>query len=1037
MSTSNIRTVCWVIATINNNSARHKLNFQIHDKEMDAIITNALRNQISDRTLSKLYTLLNRSLSDTFEGFFKRNPICYNFIQTIERGLPEVSTDLKNILFVQKKESKIKESIYEGEYKLISSFNDKQVLCLFDDLWFDCSSKEAKLLLKGQLNFVCPTTLVYLRVKKSLMDHDIKIASEKSQRVQKLLSDNRVKELYSRNASAERTAPSSKNRFKSPDPFPSAFNHKTSDIKSKILENDEYNSEKYTEIEGENKLIGNQPGKNTCCDAEKDDLKIKILIEKSLAEVEARLRNEFESKIQKNSEIYRNEEPLRHQQANKAKEDLLNFISNYSDMHQEIMKKAEVTFINLEKKYLDLFQLLPNILKPLDKKFKNFDSKLKQFDDPKNNIDPDAIIEKARKKAYDDLVSINNQSYEQFYNEYIKPLDEKFKNFDSKLKQFDIPKNNIDPEAIIEEARKRAHDDLVSINNQSYEQFYNEYIKPLSKKFKDFDSKLKQFDVPKNNIDSETIIEEARKRAHEDLVSIIDQNYKQLYNLYLEIKPTKESKISEKNIEILKVEINNLKDKISSIELRLEPTDEDEMQARLIEIERSLKEYIDKEKKSIKNEINEVKSNFEFPYSYFKKENDTKINDFKRDIEEIKYQINSIGKLSETNKSETEKLKTQSNDLNKRLGDLKLQADNFIENILKSNNIRKEEISELASSQELTDKKLKTIEEEIEKYKSEIFRQSAIRSNELQAAYQMHDQTVSLPSRQNINSQNYQESKIQRRPINTQAQTLPIKSQIYSKSGLPNIGNTCYMNSVIQILASTLEFTKSISSNHSSQLLRSLHSVISLMYANTSESALRQHISEFKDIISRECSMYVGRSPNDSKELFLIISDNIEDANPFTLVKRQAFICPINHRSYTEESSNFIIIPKNYQNNIRVFLNNIVGEKKDFYGQNQLMCDGCGELRNIILETVEVNWPNILTIYMPDYQGFNEIPDELQIGYKTYQIFGVICYYGFHYIAFTKDKNSEWEKYDDNRVSKNDPDWDKLYLSFYKKKEYH
>ncbi|CAG9325604.1 unnamed protein product [Blepharisma stoltei] len=567
----------------------------------------------------------------------------------------------------------------------------------------------------------------------------------------------------------------------------------------------------------------------------------------------------------------------------------------------------------------------------------------------------------------------------------------------------------------------------------------------LTNKMKELEKFSKDNERKQNNCPSP---EEFLKndRVLDYIKSVVNANSSEIISKLneLEFKSTKATASIETCKEYTNIQVQGIKSELNKLNKNCK-SNSDSINAHFEDLNRKIERIENENKISIEklksqlNYIEEIENKSDAKLESLLNEIE-KSKNYNKDIQDWQFHANndikSIKNEIEEYKSYTEKLLAQSNDLNKGLGDWKWQVDNSIENILKSNDTSKNKIAELESNIELAVKQLKAIEEEIEKYKSEIFRQSVVRSNEPKTEYQIIGQTVTLPSRQNIFSEDYQEAERQRRSLNTQTQTLPTRSLIYSKSGLPNIGNTCYMNSVIQILASISEFTKSISSISSNKLLQSLNSVISLMNSNASKISIMPHISEFKDIISKEYSMYAGRSPNDSKELFLIISDKIEDANPFKVAKTQTFTCPYKHKSYVEESSNFIIIPKNSQSNIREFLNNIVGEKKYFNWENQLMCDRCGELRDITLETERVDWPDILTIYMPDHQGFNEIPDELQISNETYQIFGVICYYGFHFIAFTKN-NSEWEKYDDDIVSKNDPDWHKLYLAFYKKKKYH
>ncbi|CAG9312691.1 unnamed protein product [Blepharisma stoltei] len=691
------------------------------------------------------------------------------------------------------------------------------------------------------------------------MDHDIKITSEKSQRVQKLLSDNRVKELYSRNASAERTAPSSKNWFKSPDPFPSAFNHKASGTESKILESDEYNSENHKEIKGEIKSIGNQFDKNTGCDTEKDDLKIKILIEKSLADVEARLRKEFERKLQKNLEIYSHEESLRYQQANKAKEDLLNF------------------------------------------------------------IDPEAIIEKARKRAYGDLVSINNQSYEQFYNVYIKPLDEKFKNFDSKLKQFDITKNNIDPEAIIEEARKRAHDDLVST---------------------------------------------------------IDQNYKQLYNLYQEIKSSSaiDLKIlqeSNQNTECKLAELENyLKPKIGMLNLKYDNLDS----SFTSKLEQINQKFINIPSKQ---QIDETLAGLQTKIESWNKETEKKLKDW-------------------------EALSSADKKFNKE------KIDSFENKI-----------------QQLEHKKNAKITVEFD-YSQIVPSNQPIIS----------PQPKILPLNLVKDLLNDPEIQAEAPCISSQQEAPRLKadhSKAFSKSGLPNMWNTSYMNSLIQILASATEFAEFIKNCSSDKLLRSLTQVIQLIQSNSPEHQIRPHIKEIKDIIPEEYSIvnFNGFYKNDPKDLFIIISGKVGNPELFSIIKKQSFTCQFNHKEEKEDNQNFINIPENQQNDIESFLNWLKDWKK-FSGQNQLHCANCGGMRDIVMKTESIQWPRILAIYMPS-QLSQEIPSSLQVENNFYNLFGVICWYEKNFIAFTKNDENEWEKYNDSDVSKADPDWNRLYLHFIRK----
>ncbi|CAG9312693.1 unnamed protein product [Blepharisma stoltei] len=259
------------------------------------------------------------------------------------------------------------------------------------------------------------------------------------------------------------------------------------------------------------------------------------------------------------------------------------------------------------------------------------------------------------------------------------------------------------------------------------------------------------------------------------------------------------------------------------------------------------------------------------------------------------------------------------------------------------------------------------------------------------------------------------------------------QSKAFSKSGLPNMWNTNYMNSLIQILASATEFVEFIKNCSSDKLLRSLSQVIQLIQSNSPDHQIRPHIKEIRDIIPEEYSMvnFNGFYKNDPKDLFRIISSKAENPELFSIIKKQSFTCQFDHKEENEDSQNFINIPENQQNDIESFLNGLK-EWKFFSGQNQLHCANCGGLRDIVMKTESIQWPRVLAIYMPS-QLSQEIPSSLQVENNFYNLFGVICWYETNFIAFTKNDENEWEKYNDFDVSKADPDLNRLYLAFYKK----
>ncbi|CAG9314290.1 unnamed protein product [Blepharisma stoltei] len=894
MSTSNLRTVCYVIAAINNNSTYNNLSIQLYDQELHETITNAFRHQIRESNLKNFYNLLGKSLSDTFEAIFQRNLTWSRYITPkIESSrLPEVSTNLKDVLFVYKRSSKINAYIYEGEYKLISSFNEKKAFCLFNEQWYDCNSNRESLI-KGSPDFTFPATLVYMRVKKLLIANNVEITSEQNRRVQQLAFEIKSNGIARRNTSEEPTS-ASRNFSSPPKPFSHEQNYKDLNTASEVAER-RYNKE---DVERGNIFRDRETRKTDGSDFKIDQI-MKIFNERYL-EIETRLTKNFETKLQKSLEKHKYEESLKYQQVNKIKEELLNSAVNYDQMQQEKMMNIKNELINLEKKHFGLLQILSKALNSLVSKLK---------DKVSRNLNPSINSEKLK---------------EEVQNEIYKITEDKFSDLNKE----------------------------VSNLKAKYEKLYNE-IKNKDYSIQDINNKLKDIDRKIINLPNKEEIETKMTSLQNKINSWKDERGSSL-----------------KDWESLKAQINFLEESISD------------------------------NKNEISNASNKIK------------ELEIKTNRL--------YPGYSIEISDHQNEQNIHPIADQSKTISPKLPEMK--------NYLKNNLDNAHDNYKQSESQTM-----KTYSPESQTH---ISNSRNVSSMELSLV----NQSKSLPHASIKEPSGYQQIKNERAYPSFQQsikKNIISRSSAFSKSGLPNIGNTCYMNSLIQIFASATEFVEYIKTFSSDKLFLSLSQIIELMQSNSDDYFIGPHIIELKNILSEEYSMFIGSSENDAKELFAIISDKVENRDLFTIVKNQSFTCKLfQHKEYNEDCSNFIIIPVNKQNDIENYFKEIK-ELKIYSGENQLNCTNCGKLRETIMKTESIQWPKILAIYMPNYQSSSKIPDSLRIDYNNlYSIFGVICYYGNHFIAFTKNNQNEWEKYNDSLVSKMDPDWNRLYLAFYKKNRF-
>ncbi|CAG9316443.1 unnamed protein product [Blepharisma stoltei] len=263
--------------------------------------------------------------------------------------------------------------------------------------------------------------------------------------------------------------------------------------------------------------------------------------------------------------------------------------------------------------------------------------------------------------------------------------------------------------------------------------------------------------------------------------------------------------------------------------------------------------------------------------------------------------------------------------------------------------------------------------------------------------------------------------------------------QSEQQKGIPNIGNTCYMNSVIQVLAATPNFLANLDSVKQAELiaLKNFIQGVKLRYPSSSLSILA---NDFKNQISQAHPIFQGSRENDAKELFAIILSILGEeetvTNPFNIVFKRSFKCEEkNHIAYSEEKSNLIIIPKGAS--IENHLKNMDSEKK-FWGDNQLYCEKCKKTKDITMKTERIELPEILVLYTPkdgNSKNNTKCLNEVILEQKSYILYAVICYNSWprHYYAYTRISEKSWRKYNDDRTSESNSLPEKnAYLLFYK-----
>ena len=224
--------------------------------------------------------------------------------------------------------------------------------------------------------------------------------------------------------------------------------------------------------------------------------------------------------------------------------------------------------------------------------------------------------------------------------------------------------------------------------------------------------------------------------------------------------------------------------------------------------------------------------------------------------------------------------------------------------------------------------------------------------------------------------------------------------------GLPNFGNTCYINSIIQCLRYQRNFVKLLKDYKYDNDTEFHKDFIDLMFANASNEVLQSFIQ----LLSEENKEFALWKQCDSHELFIFLIDSFYEKhtieNPFQGEYMQTITClKCFHISSTKQKFNSLSLPINEEKNTEELIQDFEKEENVIY-----QCEKCNHTQ--CQKKIKVHtYPSTLVIQLKRFNGTDKIDTPIKLdNFLSYKLTAVCNHSGNtssgHYTAAVKKSNS-------------------------------